>query len=61
MLGCRNHIKKFFLIFYYLFWLHWVFVAVCRLSLVAASGAYCLVRVLRLLTAVPSLVEHRLQ
>ena len=25
-----------------LFWLHWVFVAVCRLSLVAANGGYSL-------------------
>ena len=29
----------FFLIFIY-FWLHWVFVAVCRLSLVVVSGGY---------------------
>ena len=27
-----------FKIFFSNFWLHWVFVAVCRLSLVAASG-----------------------
>ena len=34
--------RIFFLInyFIYLFWLHWVFVAVCRLSLVVASGGY---------------------
>ena len=43
-------------------WLHWVFVAVCRLSLVAASGGYSLVAVCGLLTVVVSLVEeHRLQ
>ena len=29
----------FFNLFFY-FWLHWVFIAVCRLSLVAASGGY---------------------
>ena len=39
--------------FFFFFWLHWVFVAACGLSLVAASG---------LLTAVTSLVaEHGLQ
>ena len=27
---------------YLYFWLHWVFVAACRLSLVAASGGYFL-------------------
>ena len=41
--------------------LHWVFVAVCRLSLVVASGGYSLVAVHGLLIAVASLVsEHRL-
>ena len=29
----------YFILFIYLFWLHWVFVAVCRPSLVAASGS----------------------
>ena len=29
-----------FLLLYFYFWLHWVFVAVCGLSLVAASGGY---------------------
>ena len=33
----------FFVIFIY-FWLLWVFVAACRLSLVAASGDYSLLR-----------------
>ena len=27
---------------YFYFWLHWVFIAACRLSLVAASGGYSL-------------------
>ena len=27
-------------LFYFCFWLHWVFVAVCRLSLVVVSGGY---------------------
>ena len=50
----------FFLRFIY-FWLHWVFVAVHRLSLVAASGGYFLVAVLGLLIAVAFLVaEHGL-
>ena len=41
------------------FWLHYVFTAVCELSLVAESGGYSLVVVRRLLVAVPSLVvEH---
>ena len=30
----------FLKIFIYLFWLHWVFVAACGLSLVGASGGY---------------------
>ena len=43
------------------FWLCWVFITACGLSLVAASGGYCLVAVLRLLIAVGSLViQHRL-
>ena len=33
-----------FLIFKLIFWLHWVFVAACRLSLVAASGGYSSLR-----------------
>ena len=42
------------------FWRHWVFVAVCGLSLVAASGGYSIV-VRSLLTAVVSRVaEHGL-
>ena len=43
------------------FCLHWVFVAVRGLSLVAASGAYSFIVVCGLLIAVASLVvEHRL-
>ena len=38
--------------FYFLLWLRWVFVATCRLSLVAVSGGYSLVGVCRLLVAV---------
>ena len=34
-------LKKFF---YFYFWLHWVFVAAHRLSLVAASGGYSLLQ-----------------
>ena len=40
------------------FWLCWVFVAVCGLSLVVASGGYSLVVVHRLLVAVASLVSE---
>ena len=50
----------FFLIFIY-FWLCWVFVAVSRLSLVAASAVYSLVEVHGFLIVVASFVaEHRL-
>ena len=43
------------------FWLHWVLAAPSWLSLVAMSGAYSLLQVPRLLTAVASSVaEHRL-
>ena len=34
----QNVFLKFILFIY--FWLHWVFVAACRLSLVVASGGY---------------------
>ena len=54
--------KSFPLIILFIcFWLHWVFTAVCLLSLVAASGGYSLVVVLKLLTVVTSLaMEHGL-
>ena len=43
------------------FWLRWVFVAACRLSLVAASGGLLFVAVRGLLIEVASLVaEHGL-
>ena len=49
----------FFFIIY--FWLHWVFIAARRLSLVAASGGYSSLRGCGFLIAVASLVaEHRL-
>ena len=32
----------YYCFFIFIFWLHWVFIAVCRLSLVAASGGYSL-------------------
>ena len=38
-----------YLFIYPFFWLHWVFVAVCELSLVAASRGYSLLRWLLLL------------
>ena len=48
-----------FLLIY--FWLNWVFVAACGLSLVAVSRGLLFVAVCRLLVAVASLVaDHRL-
>ena len=46
------------LIFIY-FWLPWVFVAACGLSLVAENGGYSLAAVLRLLIAVASLLAEQ--
>ena len=52
--------KKIRFIYFY-FWLCWVFVAVCGLSLVAVSGGYSLVVVHGFLIEMASLVaEHRL-
>ena len=48
-----GRLRRVDFIFYYYLWLHWVFVSVLKLSLVAA-GRDCL------LTAVTSLVEHGL-
>ena len=49
-----------FILFIY-FWLHWVFVTVHRLSLVAASGKVLFIAVRGLLITVASLVaEHGL-
>ena len=45
---------------FFFFWLHWIFVAAHRLSLVLVSGGYSPVAVSGLLTAVASLVEHGL-
>ena len=51
----------YYFFFFNLFWLCWVFVAARRLSLVAASGGYCLVLLPGLLVAMASFVaEHRL-
>ena len=53
-------VKSILKIFIY-FWLHWVFVAMCGLCLVAASGGYPVVVVHELLIVVASLVvEHGL-
>ena len=40
---CSYKFLKNFILFIY-FWLHWVFVAACGLSLVAASGGYSSLR-----------------
>ena len=50
----------FFFLRFIIFWLCWVFVAALRLSLVTAVGDCCLVAARGLLTAVASLVAHRL-
>ena len=56
------YVSKFLIIFKICFWLSWVFVAACGLSLAAVSGDYSLVVVCRLLTVVASLVvDHGLQ
>ena len=46
---------------FFCFWLHWVFVAIRGLPVVAVSRGYSLVEMLRLLIVVASLtVVHRL-
>ena len=53
-------INLFILLINFYFWLHWVFIAVCRLSVVVASRGYSSLQC-GLLTAVASLVaEHGL-
>ena len=52
--------NKFIYLFKY-FWLRWVFVAACGLSLVVVNGGYSYVAVDVLLIAVASLVEHRFE
>ena len=49
---------NFFLIIYIHFYLCWVFIAEYRLSVVAVSGAYSLVAVLRLLIGSVQLIRH---
>ena len=48
-------------IYWFYFWLHWVFVVACGLSLIRESGGYSPVEVCELPIAVVSLVaEHGL-
>ena len=47
---------KFIYVFFFFFWLHWVFVAVRGLSLVAVSGGFSCVAMRGLLNVVASLV-----
>ena len=61
-----NFLFSFFTIKFYLFiylflyfWLCWVFVAVCRLSLIEVNGGYSLGVVCGLLLAVASLVAKQ--
>ena len=56
--AARSSVLAYF--YTYLVWLHWVFVALLRLSLVAVSRVYSLIVLLGLVIAVTSLVEHRL-
>ena len=60
----KIHIVNFTLIIgqiVFFFWLHWVFVAAHRLSLVAVSGGYSSLRCAGFSITVASLVaEHRL-
>ena len=60
LLDNLHFIPSFFFFFFLNFWLHWAFVAVCRLSLAAVSGGSSLVAASRLLIVVLSLVEHGL-
>ena len=62
MIVASNLTYLFFKIYLFIyFWLRWVFVAVCGLSLVAASGGYSFGVVRSLLIAVASLIaEHGL-
>ena len=52
---------KFIYYFIYLFWLHWVFVAVHGLSLVAASGGHFVEESGPLIAVASLVVEHGLQ
>ena len=54
--GISGSENLFFFLIHLFFWLHWVFIAVCSLSLVVASGGYSLVMVLGLLVVVASFV-----
>ena len=57
----ENLTKWIFKFLFVYFWLYWVFIAACELSLVVASRGYSLIAVCRLLTAVASpVVEHGL-
>ena len=51
--GMSNRFLNFYLFvcLFVCFWLHWVFVTVCGLFLIAGSGGYSLIVVLRLLIA----------
>ena len=54
-------LKNYLFIFIY-FWLHWVILAACGLSLVAEIRGYCLVVVCGLLIVMPSAAaDHGLQ
>ena len=53
-----GYFNSFFLRYLSLFWLCWVLVAARRLSLVVASGVYCLVVVHGLLIVVTSFLEE---
>ena len=52
--------KFFFFLIFNFFWLHWVFVAVCWLSLVVVSGGYSVVVHGLLIVVASPVVEHGL-
>ena len=57
--SCSLQLENFFKLIIFYFWLHWVFVAVLQLSLVAESRGYSLVIAFGLLTVVTSLIAER--
>ena len=59
VLSCRFLFLIYVCIYFTYFWLHWVFVAVCRHSLVVVNEDYSLIAMHRLLSAMASLVASQ--
>ena len=51
-IGALTQLVAVYFFYFFNFWLLWVFVAVCRLSLLAVSWGYTLMSLCRLLIAV---------